>query len=312
MNATELNEIARTLDGLELGAPQVHRNLALFPLLADNGSEPGYVLLDEALEKNLARVTEISQAGSVPELAFENGSAEKILLVDGDELVGAKQNRVLNLSILVGGGRKIVIPVSCVEQGRWSYRSGAFAAAKRTMFAKARAKKMARVSESLRSTGTRRSNQGEVWEDVAAMVESSGARSATMAMSDAYETRERDLAGYAEAFRAEPRQRGAVIALDGKVAGLELFDSADTFSKFLEKLIRSYALEAVQTGNAKALAPSEAEVHRFIETMKATSAERFAAVGEGEDIRLRGVGITGGALAAEGRLVHLAGYAVQP
>lgn len=312
MHATTLNEITRALDGLELGAPQVHRNLALFPLLAEGGSEPGYVLLDEALEKNLARVTEVSQAGSVPELAFENGSAEKILLVDGDELVGAKQNRVLNLSILVGGGRKIVIPVSCVEQGRWSYRSGAFSSAKRTMFARARAKKMVRVSESLRFSGTRRSNQGEVWEDVAAMVESSGARSATMSMADAYETRERDLAGYAKAFRAEPRQRGAVIALEGKVTGLELFDSAATFAKFLDKLVRSYALEAVQAGSTRALAPSEADVRRFIEAMKAAAAERFGALGEGEDIRLRGDGIAGGALAADGRLVHLAGYAVQP
>ena len=43
----------------------------------------------------------------MPELAFENASAEKILLVDGDELIGAKQNRVVNISILVGGGKRV-------------------------------------------------------------------------------------------------------------------------------------------------------------------------------------------------------------
>src|SRR5687768_3441283 len=104
-----VNLVQDSLAAVRLGAPQVHRNLALFPLVAQRNQAPGYVLLDEALERKLARVTEVSDGGSVPELAFENGSAEKILLVDGDELVGAKQNRVVNLSILVGAGQKVVI-----------------------------------------------------------------------------------------------------------------------------------------------------------------------------------------------------------
>ena len=70
------------------------------------------------------------------EIAFENGSSEKVLLVNGDELVGAKQNRILNLTMLVGSGQKLVIPVSCVELGRCSYRSGEFRSARRTLFAK--------------------------------------------------------------------------------------------------------------------------------------------------------------------------------
>jgi hypothetical protein len=79
-------------------------------------------------------VTEVTGEGRVPELAFENTSTEKILLVDGDELVGAKQNRILNLTILVGVGQKILIPVSCVEQGRWSYRTRDFRSAGRALF----------------------------------------------------------------------------------------------------------------------------------------------------------------------------------
>ncbi len=44
--------------------------------------------------------------------------------------------------------------------------------------------------------------------------------------------------------------------------------------------------------------------------LQSAAGERFAALGEGEDIRLKGAGIAGGALAADGRVVHLAGYAV--
>jgi hypothetical protein len=302
--------IQDSLAGLKLGAPQAHRNLALFPLIAADDVPAGYVLLDEALERRLARVTEISATGSVPELAFENTSAEKILLVDGDELIGAKQNRIINLSILVGGGKRIAIPVSCVEQGRWSYRSSAFAAAKRSLFAKARAKKMGRVSASLRERGARSSDQGEVWADVADKVAFCRADSSTGAMSDAYAASARQLDGYTAAFRAELHQRGAVAAIDGKVVGLELFDSEVTFARYLNKLVRSYALDALETAGNESPAPEAEAVERFPACLQAAAAERYVALGEGEDIRLSGNGVKGGALAVGDRLVHLAGFAV--
>jgi hypothetical protein len=305
-----MQEIQQALAGLKLGAPQAFRNLAVFPLAAPGDAPAGYLLLDEALERRLARVTEVSREGSVPELAFENDSAEKILLVDGDELVGAKQNRVVNLSILVGGGSRIVIPVSCVEQGRWSWRSRDFASAERALFASARAKKMGRVSASLRDSGRRSSDQGEIWEDVAAKLRYFRTESASSSMGDAYEAMARSLGEYVAAFRAEPRQCGAVLAIDGKVAGLELFDSAAAFRRYFGKLVRGYAMDALETANGKTLAPPEAEVRRFLERVVGAAGERFAAIGEGEDIRLSGEGLAGGALAAGGRVVHLAAHGV--
>ena len=301
--------IQQSLEGLKLGAPQVHLNLALYPLTSPGNAAPGYLLLDEALERKLARVTEVSSQGSVPELAFENGSAEKILLVDGDELVGAKQNRVLNLTILVGGGKRVVIPVSCVEQGRWAYRRPDFAPAGRALFARARAKKMQRVSESLRNRGRAQADQGEVWADVADKAKFLHMESPTLAMSDFYEQSAARLADYESAFRAEPGQRGAVVAIDGRVTGVELFDSAQAFARYLAKLVRSYALDALETANGQHRAPPAAEVERFLERLRQASIETFAALGEGEDIRLAGERLSGGALAAGGRIVHLAGFA---
>ena len=155
--------IQESLAGLAVGAPQAYRNLALFPLLATADAAPGYILLDEALEQNLARITEVSQGGSVPELAFENDATARVLLVDGEQLVGARQNRILNISILVPAGKKLTIPVSCCEQGRWGYTgSRQFASSDSALFARAKAKKMLRVSESMRSSGERRSHQSEI------------------------------------------------------------------------------------------------------------------------------------------------------
>ena len=66
-------------------------------------------------------VTEINESGSVPELRITNNLDERVLLIDGQELIGAKQNRILNTDVLVSAKKSLNLPVSCVEQGRWGY-----------------------------------------------------------------------------------------------------------------------------------------------------------------------------------------------
>jgi len=304
-------EIGHALAQLKLGKSQTYVNLTLFPLIGDEHSAPAYILLDEALDRRLVRVTEVSHGGSVPELALENYSDESVLLVDGDELVGAKQNRVLNLSILVAGEKRLIIPVSCVEQGRWAYRSSEFHAARRSLFAAARARKAQSVSDALRTRGERRANQSQVWADVAVKADVFCVESETLAMSDIYVDRAAELNTYARAFRALPAQRGAVLAIGSKVVGIELFDSATAFSRYLEKLVRAYALDAIDRREGKPpAAASEGDARAFLDLVGTAHTERFKALGEGEDLRLTGEGIAGGALVAGGRLIHLAAFVV--
>jgi hypothetical protein len=267
-----MNPIAETLGALELGPPAAFRSLAVFPLRGPGGREPGYVTLDEALEADTARVTEVSDGGSVPELRFENRGDTPVLLVDGEELVGAKQNRVLNVTILVAAGQTVTIPVSCVEQGRWSWSSPAFASAERLHFSRGRAQKAAQVSESLKVSGDPRSEQGEVWEAIAAKAFSLGVESPTGAMSDIYEKAAPDLEAYRRELRPEAGQRGAVFAVGGRVAGLDLFDAPGTLERLWGKLVASYALDAL-----------EAELGR----------------------------VAGGGLVHEGQVVHLAAFRAQ-
>ena len=280
-----------SLAGLKLGSPQVHLNLALFPLLDEVDRAPDYLLLDEALERRVAHVTEVSGEGRVPELAFENASSEKILLVDGDELVGAKQNRILNLTILVGVGQKIVVPVSCVEQGRWSYRSRDFRSAGRVLFGKARAKKVQRVSESLRSSGDRRANQSEIWADVAEKAAYLQVDSSTMSMGDIYEGRGSQLNAYVKAFQAE-RESAWRSGRDRREAGrggtVRLLDRLRALPRKAPAQLCARCDRDRGWGATGSL--PEDEVRRFLDSIQAAAAERFTALGEGEDIRLTGDG----------------------
>jgi hypothetical protein len=306
-----MKAIESVLSALRIGEPALAGSIAVFPLFREDSGAMKYLLLDEALDRDVAHVTEVSDAGHVPELLFENGSPEPVLLVDGDELVGARQNRIINITILVGPGKKLVIPVSCVEQGRWSYRSEKFAAANRALFSSARAKKMAAVSRSMRDRGTRRSDQGEIWNDIRAKMAEKFVASETAAMSDVYETLEKDLGRYENAFCVQAGQAGAVFVSGARVVGLELFDAPEAFAKCFPKMVRAYAMDAREDAQPVDKDAAMADVRRFLEEMLVATAEKYAALGEGEDVRLAGKDLAGGALVDGDRVVHLAAYRVE-
>ena len=181
--------IEQTLDAVNLGSSRSYANMTVFPLTVGVMRRSDYDVLDDALEAGTARVTEVSDSGSVPELRFDNLGERPVLLLDGEELVGAKQNRILNLSILAPGQASIAIPVSCVEAGRWGYRSREFASSDRTHFSSGRASKSADVTASLSSSRTRRSRQRQVWAEISEMMGSTQVTSETASMADIYETR---------------------------------------------------------------------------------------------------------------------------
>ena len=298
-----------TLSNLELGPQVAVANLSMVPLMASSVGSRDYLTLDEALSQGLGAVMEVSEEGKIPELRFFNVGCRPILLIDGEELIGAKHNRILNLSILAPAARSTDVPVSCVEAGRWSRQSRAFTAAPLAQYATGRARKGVQVSQSLRSSGTRFSNQTDVWSDIDSKMKRLNAMSGTSAMAAMYESHSRRLDDYVNGLGAARGQVGAVFAIDGKVVGLDLFDHAETLRKLLPKIVRSYALDAIDVGAPKTVSPCVTEIQSFLNGCPATPTERFKAVGEGEDLRLTGSNITGAALVADGRIVHLCAFA---
>src|SRR4051812_31957769 len=147
---------------LQLGEPIQHRGVVVVPVFPTRDPECSFVTLDDALPQGFA-ITETSLSGSVPELAVRNPLDANVLLYDGEELVGAKQNRILNVTVLVGAKLTLDIPVSCAEEGRWSAHSAAFAAAGHVSHAHLRRRK----AESLAARPLARGvAQGEVWDEV--------------------------------------------------------------------------------------------------------------------------------------------------
>ncbi len=302
--------IEKTFTRVKTGAEVSFNNLSVTALVSANGAEPDYLTLDEGLAKGEVRVTETSEAGHVPELRLENSGALPVLLLDGEELVGAKQNRVLNLTILAPAKSTITIPVSCVEAGRWSRTSREFSTKGRAFYAAGRARKADQVTMSLRTSGTRRSRQGEVWADIAAKFNRMESRSDTSAMERLYDDYQDQVEEYLRAFEVLEGQVGAVFAINGEIRGVELFDFSATFRKLMPKLLRSYALDAIDEkgGSANGGPP---DVARFLSAVAAADGSEHPAVGMGEDIRISGLDLAGGALSARDRVVHLCAFQLQ-
>ena len=264
--------IAHALEGLDLGPAQTFRNLTVVPLVRRprDGSEhedeaTPYLTLDEAIARELLFIRELPGTASVPELEAENRGDLPVLLVDGDQLVGAKQNRIINLTILVPPGKTIVIPVSCVEAHRWRFTSDQFRSSDHALYAQARAEKMHHVSASLARSGRAMSDQGAVWSNIRERIASMDAAAPTEAMADVYKRHEVSVEEYARAFPRLPDQVGAVFAVNGHVAGLELFSHTPTFSAHFSKTLRGFGLDAVDAaGNGRRPSAGVRRVHSSI------------------------------------------------
>ncbi len=295
------------IGGIRLGEVQSFKGVTMWPLFADQSGGVTYVTLGEALEQGFLRVTEVSEGGSVPELAVLNEGDVHVLLLDGEELRGAKQNRMLNTSILLKPHSKTIIPVSCTEQGRWSYASREFSDSGVVMAREVRAKKAAAVSGSLRAGAGYASDQGEVWDDIAMYSRKLSAPSPTSAMRDVFAAREKDLDDFQAAFRLVDGQQGLLVALDGRVAGVDLLSSPAAFARLFPKLVKSYAMDALANDKRSETPSAGIDVAQaFLDAAGKCVASTHRSRGAGEDVRLEGQEVVGSALVVEGCVIHLA------
>jgi hypothetical protein len=297
------------MEKVSLGTPSDYRNLTLTPVLLKNGPlssiEP--LCLEEALAAGTLQVSEVSAEGHVPELRVKNSGDAPVLILDGEELVGAKQNRIVNVTILVAPLSEVVIPVSCIEAGRWGYSRPGFVAAERVLSQEIRYRKAEAVTRSLKQRRIHLSDQGDVWRGVDKMLFALGAASPTQALSDGFTTRANVIADYLAAFEAQPSQVGIIYRIRGVLAGLDLFGSERTFAHAFPKLVRGSALQAL-AGYEKEDRPSLDEL-QFLHSALTAPADRFPAVGLGEELRIDADGIGGGALRLNTGLVHLFAFA---
>jgi hypothetical protein len=105
-----MEAIGKYLSEIELEEASVYENLTMFGVSRSAEGSLVYMTLSDAIRLGAANVSEISDSGSVPELRFTNSADLPVLILDGEELIGAKQNRTVNLVRRGGALEPAVFP----------------------------------------------------------------------------------------------------------------------------------------------------------------------------------------------------------
>jgi hypothetical protein len=312
--------VAAFLAEVALAPRQAYKSLSLWPLVRREDAPaprgPGFVLLADAIAAGDALVDEVSEHGSVPHVRVENRGAQAVLVLFGEVLRGAKQNRIANASFLVPPGSVVGIDVSCVERGRWGRRAGArFAADAHVVSSALRHKVERRVREARARGAGYHADQAEVWHEVEERIAFARVASPTGAYDDYARSRGTAVETVCGAFAAVPGQVGFVAALGDAVVGAELMGRPEPFAKAFMGLLHGYAIDAVDAAFLAQREGTPARGSRFdapeslLAALAAAPAEARPSLGIGEDLRLAAPGLVGCALVADGGVAHATAFA---
>jgi hypothetical protein len=301
---------------VKLGSAQKFENLEVFPLIATGADDLPYDLLADAIAAGTLTITEVGQ-GTVPSLVAANTGERGVLVLDGEQLVGARQNRMTNRSILLPAHSTTEIPVFCMEHGRWHFTSGQMSSAPQHSPAKLR--RHARVAEARRadagmanSPEALREEQGAYWHDVADTLSKVGGRSATGSLHAAYEANLRRIAEFVAVFDILPDQIGLLAFAADVALGLDIIGAHRLYARVHERLLRGYVLDAIEHASAirtvETPAPEGNSAQRYLDVVREAPRHLAPTAGLGTYHVLSGV-VVGGELLDDGRRVtHLSAF----
>ena len=295
------------IDTAAIGWPITRLGVSFFPVYVAANGLPAVVTGEGS-----GLVVDELDDPSVGELRMRNPGKEPVLVVEGEHFVGGKQNRTINVSVLVPSLKELTIPVSCLERGRWGRRR---TARRYDAFepAPVRAMKNAAVNQSMRRRGSREGDQGAVWREVDQMFSRASAHSGTAAAADVREEAYKREPSRAEAIEGLvargplPGQCGIVVADGGRVRAMDLFGAPDLLAAHWGALVRSHLLEPPAENGT----PSATRAFKAVRRFASAPADESPGVGLGLEHRVSRGRLTGHALTLEGTVVHAA-FFVRP
>jgi len=304
----------------EIGEPVFSSNLYLFPVFGGGKGEDPVLTLEEGLASKAVKVHDTER---VPEVEIENEGKEDVFVLDGEEVIGALQNRVFVTSFRLPAERRIPVPVTCVEAGRWS-GSRNFSGSLYCAYPTLRGLTTRSVHKSLKSTGRFVADQGRVWEEVDRKLSTLHVVSPTFCMSMPYISKERELSRYSreignpkapstgvkgEIFTPQAEQVGFLAATQRRILCLDIFSTPSLFARLASKLLLSYSLDALEdleSAGEESLEPDDKKIQKFFSiALQYPSWEKYPAVGKGYEKRFTRAKIAGKALITNSHPLHL-------
>jgi hypothetical protein len=143
--------------------------------------------------------------------------------------------------------------------------------------------------------------QAVVWGEVRGKSLRHKVASPTLAQSDIFEQREKDLDALRGRFSLQPGQSGAVFAAGGRIC-LDYVSRPDAFARLYPKLLNGYLLDTIDW-----LDRTPAEIEDLVGFYLATEAaprSRRPSAALGDDVRFRGCALVGSGLELKGEVLQ--------
>jgi len=290
----------------------VQGNLGIIQLATSGQDSFEYVGCGRALSDKLIEAKELSESGSVNTIFVLNHSEQFVFLMDGDILAGAKQNRVVNTSMLLAPESKSQVPVSCVEHGRWHHASAGFSGTDYSAPASMRADKAGQVRESLLKKRGFAADQGKMWGHVADYQNLHKVASPTSNLSDVFEEKADEFAKFISHFKLNENANGLAVFFGKTLVGVDVFNRRDVYAEYFPKILRGAAFEAGAVRPLKVpLSDAEARYRTltFLDLLEEQEHEEGPGVGVGMDRRFESADMTGFELVYNTHQIHLAAFA---
>ncbi len=203
-----------------------------------------YISLNRAIDENLAEVKEIDTQGSVPEILVINKSNHYIFIPQGEQLVGAKQNRIVNISILLEPNSKTKIPVSCIEQGRWHYIRQDFLTSEEYIPYKLRKSSNKSVVNNLMKGENFKSNQFEIWDFIFSDFKKDNLYSQTFSYTDYIKSKVKQEKIENSTFNLPEGINGFAFYVGAKLVSIEYFSNPDFFRENFDRIMKAIIVDA--------------------------------------------------------------------
>jgi len=287
---------------------QKHKRMSVIQFLTPEQNSFNYISGPSALKNGSVKVKEVSQAGSVNDLLVFNLSENYVFFTDGDILTGAKQNRVLNTSVLLAPNSKVNLPVSCIEQGRWDNYSYDFLPSDYIVPQKLRANKARAVKENREQRKAPMSRQAEVWNDVEQYSINFECDSPTKNLNEVYEKRKEDFDSFIKNFTVNENANGLAVFSDNRLLCTDLFNRTEIYREYFPKLLRSSSMELIHLKKKENTLTEAEGIYKTIllyDSIPAIESSTHKGVGAGTEKRFENRSVTGFILEFNKHIIHL-------
>jgi hypothetical protein len=283
-----------------LGEPQGAGPLAVYPVFCRARPRLAYRTFAQAVELG-ALARERQGGASVRALVVENPTGLPLLVYEGEEVVGAQQNRTFAASALVAAGDTLELEVTCVEQGRWDSRRHRERLRPSPQAADPSLRRLGRASANAIGSA----DQAQIWSAVACRMVEHDVPSRSAAMSDVFDHRRRDLDSLGRVIRHLDGQVGAVAAVAGRPMVLDLVSRAEAFASLLPRLAQGYALDALDSPESE---PDDKAAEAFLRDALVAPRLETRTAGIGNGLAIGSPGLLGGGLEHSGELIQLSAF----